>query len=355
MRRERVEIGWRRQRASIHSTGNPDGPKRTRVGWEWFAPAVTLVQLSLRMSIATAELPPLKITLGADQSGVFDAGLPVLAGEAVENLFGNARPAGRAGSLALFQTDEWLLGAATVALQGNLEEVSHRIYEDIFQATRGRHLARFWNYVPAINEPGPGGLENYRIFCRGRSLAFEQHYGTGFRAMLPSASAVGSKARALTVAFAACAVLPRHVENPLQVPAYDYPGEYGPRAPSFARATIVPGRERATVFISGTAAIRGHATMGPDDLSQQLECALENLQEISIACGLGTQLDRRGGSMRHFKVYVRHPGDHPQIAAALEQKFLTSEDRVSYLQADICRAPLLVEIEATVFGATLRR
>ena len=25
-----------------------------------------------------------------------------------------------------------------------------------------------------INEPGPGGMENYRAFCRGRSLAFEE-------------------------------------------------------------------------------------------------------------------------------------------------------------------------------------
>src|SRR6185369_4357459 len=103
----------------------------------------------------------------------------------------------------------------------------------------------------AINESGPGEMENYRIFCRGRSLAFERHFCAGFKARLPAASAVGSKSSALTVAFAASTRPPRHVENPLQVPAYDYPGEYGPRAPSFARATIVPGANDATVFISG--------------------------------------------------------------------------------------------------------
>jgi chorismate lyase/3-hydroxybenzoate synthase len=307
------------------------------------------------MSIATAELPPLRITFGEDETGVFDAGLPVLAGEAVEDLFAAARPAGRVGTLALFQAEGWLLGAATVPLTTGLEEAAHELYGNIFQATHGRHLARIWNYVPAINEPGPAGLENYRVFCQGRSLAFEQHYGGGFKARLPSGSAVGSKSAALTVAFAACPVQPRHVENPLQVPAYDYPGEYGPRAPSFARATVVPGPDRATVFISGTAAIRGHATVAPHSTRQQLECALENLREISRACGLGPDLDEGGGSTRHFKVYLRRAADQALVAAILEERLLTSMDRVSYLQADMCRASLLVEIEASLFGVTVLR
>lgn len=307
------------------------------------------------MSIAAAELPPLKIALGAHKSGVFNAGLPVLAGEAVEDLFAEARPVGRVGALALFQTEGWLLGAATVPTQAGLEDAAHRLYRDLFQATRGWGIARIWNYVPAINEIGPGGLENYRLFCRGRSLAFEQQFGVGFKSLLPSASAVGSKAAALTVAFAACRVPLRHIENPLQVPAYEYPGEYGPRAPSFARATVVSGSGHAEVFISGTAAIRGHATVAPHSLPLQLECTLENLGRISSACGLGDRLDLGGGSVRHFKVYLRCAADQPMIAAALDERLFASGDRVSYVQADICRAPLLVEIEATLFGVTTLR
>jgi chorismate lyase / 3-hydroxybenzoate synthase len=304
------------------------------------------------MPNTTTELPALKVIFGPGETGVFDAGLPVLAGDAVEDLFGAARPAGRAGAFALFQTEGWLLGAAAVPLTTGLENASHQLYRDIFQATRGQHLARIWNYIPAINEPGPAGLENYRAFCRGRSLVFEQHYGRGFKTQLPSASAVGNKSAALTIAFAACPVQPRHVENPRQVPAYDYPGEYGPRAPSFARATVVPGPDGATVFISGTAAIVGHATVAPHSVQPQLECALENLREISRACGLGPGLDQGGPSTRHFKIYLRRAADQPLVAAILEERLLTSRDRISYLQADICRASLLVEIEATLFGVT---
>ncbi|MES1194261.1 MAG: hypothetical protein ABUL65_00110, partial [Opitutus sp.] len=135
----------------------------------------------------------------------------MLAGESVDDFFGDVRPAGHARALRLFQPGDWLLGAATVPVAPGLEEATHRLYDDIITASRGRHLARIWNYVPAINEPGPAGLENYQLFCRGRSLAFEQHYGSGFKALLPSASAVGCKAAELTVTFAASLALPRHV------------------------------------------------------------------------------------------------------------------------------------------------
>ena len=64
------------------------------------------------MSTVFTESPPLKIALGPDETGVFEAGLPVLAGEAVEALFDSARPAGRIGAISLFQAGGWLLVAA---------------------------------------------------------------------------------------------------------------------------------------------------------------------------------------------------------------------------------------------------
>jgi enamine deaminase RidA (YjgF/YER057c/UK114 family) len=287
---------------------------------------------------------------GFDETGRCDAGVPVLAGDLEEPLFGPVRSAGRAGAFTLWQSAAWLLGTATVPLHAGLEEVSTRLYANMLQAARGWQLARIWNYVPAINAPGPAGLENYRAFCRGRSLAFEHHHGDAFNSRLPAASAVGCPGAALTVAFAACATRPRHIENPLQTPAYDYPGEHGPRAPSFARATLVSGAGTATVFISGTAAIRGHATFAPGELRPQLECTLGNLRAISHACGLGSELDAGGGSTRRFKVYVRDAADQPRVAAVLQGSPLVGGDHVTYLQADICRAPLLVEIEVSLFG-----
>ena len=300
------------------------------------------------MIVAEAALPRLRVALGTAQADEVDTGALVLSGESTEAIFAGARAVGRAGRVALFEADGWLLGAASAALTHGVEVAAGEIYFDVFRAARGRHLARIWNYVPAINAPGDGGLENYRLFCRGRSRAFEQHHGAQFKLFLPSASAVGCSANTLTVIFAASRAQPRHVENPLQVPAYDYPNRYGPHAPSFARATFVPDQGAGTVFISGTAAIRGHATVAPHRTLEQLDCTLENLRGISLACGIGPDLGATGRWKRHFKVYLRHASDLAAVSAVLEQRLVLPNDVVSYLHSDICRAALNVEIEATL-------
>jgi chorismate lyase/3-hydroxybenzoate synthase len=302
-------------------------------------------------TLVPAGLPPLAVALGAGPDARLEPGLPVLAGAALEDLFGRLPAAGQAGPFALFQSADWLIGGATIPTTGGLEAATHQLYTALFAAVGKRHLARIWHYVPGINATGPGGLENYRAFCRARSLVFEERLGRGFKSLLPAASAVGSKAPALTLVFAACTAQPRHHENPLQVAAYDYPADYGPRAPSFARATVVPGSSGRTIFISGTAAIRGHATVAPHDLDRQLTCAVENLREISRACGLGPDLAGARAALRHFKVYLRHAADQPAAAEFLQEQLFVPADHVSYVHADICRDSLVVEIEATLLGA----
>ena len=288
-------------------------------------------------------------------TGLFSTGLPVLDGRSVERVFGCTERAGTSGPFALSRAGDWLLGAAAVAADGDIEAEARRLYEALFAAARGRNLARIWNYVPSINATERGGLERYRAFSRGRSFAFEAEFGCGFRNAIPAASAVGTDAAELAVVFAATTRAPRHVENPRQVPAYDYPLEHGPRPPSFARATVVPAAEgRADVFISGTAAIRGHATVAPDETLPQLACTLENLREIAAACGIGRELARGCAGARHFKIYLRRAADLPAVKAALERELLTPTDRVSYLRSDICRRNLNVEIEATLLDADLQ-
>lgn len=304
------------------------------------------------MSVATTPLPPLRITIGPDQVHAIDPGLPLIAGLAKESLFAGLTPLAHPGNLQLFRDDQWLVGAASVDLTGGLDVATQTLYREMLGTTAGYHLARIWNYVPAINAPGPDGMENYRSFCRGRSLAFEQELGPAFKAHLPSASAVGSQSDRLTVIFAAARTLPRHVENPLQVPAYDYPPEYGPRSPSFARATLVAAGETSTLFVSGTSAVRGHATIAPDSTRGQLDCTLDNLRELSLACELGADLAAGRCRRRHFKVYLRHVADQPIAEAGLSTRLFRPDDEVSYVQADICRAALNIEIEATILGAS---
>lgn len=278
-------------------------------------------------------------------------GLPVLAGEKEETLFDDANPAGEAGGFALQQAGRWRVGRIAVPVAQGLQVAAGEVYAGLFAATENLQLCRVWHYVPRINEPGPEGLENYRAFCNGRSLAFERRYGAGFERMLPSASAVGTEDDRLTVVFAACEVEPRHFENPEQISAYKYPKKHGPRPPSFSRASLVPSSSGlADVFISGTAAIAGHESFAPGDTAGQIERTVRNLRVISRVCGIDDDLGAQRGGVRHFKVYIRRAEDLAQIRGELERLLLRPDDKVSYLRSDICRAELTLEIEATLVG-----
>ncbi|HVW21930.1 MAG TPA: hypothetical protein VHC86_12015 [Opitutaceae bacterium] len=270
---------------------------------------------------------------------------PDLAG-----LFPGAAPAESPGRFRLRRSGDWLVGQAAAPAADELEEAARGLYRELLETAAGWHLCRIWNFVPDINGEGPGGLERYRIFCRARSEEFERGFGPGFRDRLPAGSAVGAEAGELTVAFAASRARPEHRENPRQLPAYDYPPDYGPRPPSFCRATVVRGAA-GYVFVSGTSAIVGHRSVAPGDSRSQLECTLENLETISEQCGLGPDLAAGRARARHFTVYLRRPEERAALEPVLRQRLLRPGDAVRYCRADICRAELNIEIEATIGGA----
>lgn len=274
--------------------------------------------------------------------------IPVLAGCADEAIFSGLRALAPEEGFVRMERDGLLVGAIDEPAEADLAAQTHRLYRRLLRIAAGLQLARVWNYVPRINEPDETGLENYRAFCRGRSLAFEETLGEIYHQHLPAASAVGGPDDRVVVIFAATREAPLHVENPDQVPAYEYPPEHGPRAPSFARATRVEAAGDRHVFISGTAAIKGHATQAVGDLAGQIACTLDNLRILSSGCGLGGRLGEGDGWTRHFKIYLRHAADLPAAQAALDGVLYTAADRVTWLRSDICREALLIEIEATL-------
>ncbi|HWZ94040.1 MAG TPA: hypothetical protein VNW30_02505 [Opitutaceae bacterium] len=300
---------------------------------------------------------PLTIEFGASSVGVAPepAGpglrlpIPLLAGEACEKIFDHMRPAGEKDGFMLFHRGGLIVGCALEPARPDLAAQTERLYQRLIAVSRGRHLYRIWNYVPRINAH-LAGLENYHAFCRGRSLAFEEALGPAFKQALPAASAVGGDDHHLAVIFAAGSTAPRHVENPEQMPAYEYPQEHGPCPPSFARATVVEEDGRRYAFVSGTSAVKGHATVAPGALEEQLACTLDNLRLISLAIGLGDAFGAEKGFTRHFKIYLRRAEDLAAVRAALEAALLHPGDRVTYLRADICRAALNLEIEAALVG-----
>ena len=295
-----------------------------------------------------------RVAFGGSAAGATGEDPPVLrvavarlAGDDRETLLEAAGAATTRNDVWFFPGRELCGGFGLARPDLDLEAATTDLYRRLFAATEGLHLYRLWNYVPHINAC-EDGLENYRRFCRARSLAFEARFGRHFQPLLPSSSAVGASARPLAVAFVAGPTPARHFENPAQVPAFDYPSDHGPRPPSFSRATRADTGATTHVFISGTAAIRGHATVAPGEWAPQLECTLDNLRLIGEAAGAGASLGAGESWQRSFKVYLRHPDDLRPVVSRLESGLLRPHDHVVYLHADICRDELVVEIEASL-------
>lgn len=273
--------------------------------------------------------------------------MDVLGGLGSEVLLADTSwPTRTVNGCTLFRRGRDVAGFVAADAELDLETAAFDLYRSVFAATEGLHLYRLWNYVPRINSLDRG-LENYRRFCRGRSLAFEAAFGHEFQRVLPSASAVGVAGGPLAIGFVAGASAPQHYENPRQVPAFQYPAAYGPRPPSFSRATVVAGETRR-IYISGTAAIRGHESVALHDIDAQLTCTLENLNVIAGTTGAGPRLGAQGPWQRTFKVYLRRAADFELVAKRLSRELFHAADAVSYLHAAICRENLLVEIEATL-------
>lgn len=265
-------------------------------------------------------------------------------------LAGGPVTAGQTGSVRWRHDGSHLFGAVDLEEDGSgLEALSRRAYADLFAClaeTGFAHLHRLWNYLPRINEDG-GGLERYRQFNAGRQQAFLDAGQAAFEGS-PAACALGLHRGGLVLRFLAAKVAPQPIENPRQTPAWRYPADYGPRAPTFSRAAVVrqPGGAKH-LFVSGTASIVGHATVHEGDLLAQLDETLRNLDAVLA------EANRLGGggfalAESDAVVYVRHPADasllRDRLAAAMgaESCFLR---RAVFLHADICRRDLLLEIE----------
>ncbi len=257
-----------------------------------------------------------------------------------------------------FATDgHWLHGFAEVedgAL--GLREASYRAYKDLFEVLAANvcpSLLRVWNYLADINREADGS-ERYRQFNVGRQQAFIEARRSAFEGA-PAASALGTRDGPLRVYFLAGRQPPLAIENPRQVSAYRYPATYGPRSPSFSRAALVDvGGGRSALFISGTASIVGHASLHVGDVRKQTEESLLNIATLrrvaAERAGVGFAADAL-----IYTVYVRDPANLAVVREVFEREVGTGSaaaHEAIYLQADICRADLLVEIEAHGFAHT---
>lgn len=251
---------------------------------------------------------------------------------------------------------EYLFAVGRIPSSSIYMEPTRQAYADalyVMQSLGYPKIVRMWNYIHRINEDNVENLEIYRDFVRGRAEAFEQYHIP--KVELPAATVIGSLGGGIAFYFMASRSGARvNIENPRQVAAYEYPRQYGPTSPSFARATyLVPaggGEESARIYISGTASILGHETMHEGDTGKQCQVALENIQHLISAKNLSTYGIGAGyelADLRNVKVYVRHREDMETVREMCAE-VLSPDAAIMYLNLDICRTDLLVELEGAV-------
>jgi enamine deaminase RidA (YjgF/YER057c/UK114 family) len=287
------------------------------------------------------ESPPLKASFLHIPAASNDASLELWVGSAPVI-------AGASGDIRFRHDGEYLFGILQVdepveASTSPLQQTTESAYRQIFalMASLGYPVSlRFWNYIAGINKV-THGLERYRQFNLGRQEAYLAS-GREVKDDLPAACALGIDQGPLSIAFLAGRTPGLPIEIPRQISAYDYPQDYGPRSPTFSRAYLLP--QAGLLLISGTASIIGHQTVHIGDVKAQTRETLTNLQAVIAAANRHLP----GFEPKHLacRVYVRHAEDIPTIAREIEDAWGPGIE-ASFVRADICRADLLLEIEAT--------
>jgi enamine deaminase RidA (YjgF/YER057c/UK114 family) len=228
-----------------------------------------------------------------------------------------------------------------------LHEATTQAYREIcatLDAEGYPHLLRVWNYLPDINRDSHG-TERYRQFNTARQQVLRE-CGRSLAGNVPAASALGAASDSpLVVYFLAGRTAPTFLENPRQVSAYHYPQQYGSHSPVFSRATLLRQNGDVTLLISGTASIVGHRSLHAGDTAAQTRETLANIEALLAEANRVARGARFELGALACKVYVRRPADLPVIKAELAAA-RDAGTRLIYLQADICRQDLLVEIEA---------
>jgi chorismate lyase/3-hydroxybenzoate synthase len=306
--------------------------------------------------------PAFDVTFGAqraelvlqDSRAAVRLPMPMLAGPLTESLEIRPTSCRWDGEFLLAEADDLLVGATLVDAGGRLEDAVEAAYGRLLDLATGWHLFRIWQYVPQINDVR-GGLERYRQFNIGRWAAFENRFGRDLRSFMPAALSCGT-GRGQGGS---------HLQG--WQGSSDLFSKTPPRCPptiirrNTARGLlglpvgswrIAPAAAR--FCFPALPALRATAAWGKGtgSFSSALRCNNIEIMLGRMGClsGLRPNLWAESGIRdAHFKCYLRHPEILPLVREWLCDS-LGTDDHFTYLQADICRMDLDLEIEGRIVG-----
>jgi enamine deaminase RidA (YjgF/YER057c/UK114 family) len=219
------------------------------------------------------------------------------------------------------------------------------------------HIVRQWNYIGNILEVKKE-VQNYQKFNEVRSEYYHKYRNVH---SYPAATGIGMKFGGVVLDFCAVKALANlkiiAVDNPDQIRPYDYSQQVLKgkplcskginQPPQFERALFLTENMGSTLFVSGTASIIGQDTIGIDNVEEQTIVTLDNINKLTDSARISHLSGKPGsyaGSPILLRVYIKNQYDIPKVKAICDQRYpgVCSV----FIEADICRDNLLVEIEA---------
>ena len=218
------------------------------------------------------------------------------------------------------------------------------------------NIVRQWNYIGNILQIR-NGFQNYQTFNEVRNEYYHKYRTI---AGYPAATGIGMMHGGVILDFLAIesdkSLKLKPVENPNQVNAYEYDqkvlkglrtrGQSIKHAPQFERALMIINSKAPHLFISGTASIIGQKTIGKGDVKEQTIVTIENIKKLTESDRISQMTGNSfgsGGKFSLIRVYVKSSKDFEEVKSICEEHYPGVP--AIYIEADICRDDLLVEIE----------
>jgi enamine deaminase RidA (YjgF/YER057c/UK114 family) len=223
------------------------------------------------------------------------------------------------------------------------------------------NVIRQWNYIENITnytDQIDGKSQHYQIFNDIRSQYYQNsNFVTGY----PAATGIGTNSGGVVIDFIALKgnenILISPIKSPVQTDAHKYSHEVlAPNimhsnlretTPKFERAKLISSGKNTTVFVSGTAAIKGENTIPDSDVTVQTKVTFENIEKLTSDQNLsihGLILPYKEKSLSLIRVYVKYETDIVAVQKICESSYKNIPCII--VQSDICRDNLLVEVEA---------
>ncbi len=213
-------------------------------------------------------------------------------------------------------------------------------------------VIRQWNYIENILKIEEGS-QCYQIFNTVRSAFYTDAFSeNGY----PAATGIGMNHGGVIIEFLAmksgtASTLP--IDNPLQVAAHHYSGDVLSGSgllkatPKFERARFLKTPDQQLIFISGTAAIRGENTVSENDTKDQTLLTISNIRRLYSPEVLAElKAENCNPIPDYFRVYIREPEDFGLVQSICRKEFPSVP--MVFIQADICRDNLRIEIEGEI-------